>query len=134
MDNQKIAKSKTQAGPTPIHSALVEGTCQCAGQTQLRVRLYAWARRRHSTGISHSAPFIGTQSSQDAGPRARLLPLACAASCPDRVLALSLSADCYANYGVQLSSAEFQPNRLVAECTATKACTSSSRNFLIGQP
>jgi hypothetical protein len=52
----------------------------------------------------------------------------CAASCPGRVLALSLSADCSARYSGQLSPVESQPHRLVAECGATKACTSLPRD------
>ena len=51
---------------------------------------------------------------------------------PVRVLPQDLSADCYARYSVHLSSTEFQPHRLVSECIATKACTSSIQGISLG--
>jgi hypothetical protein len=79
-------------------------------------------------------PFYGPNTAKMRSLLLAFLPLACATSCPDRVLALSLSTDCYASYGVQLSTAEFQPNRLVAECSCHEGMHLFNKRFSIGQP
>ena len=95
-------------------------------------RLQAWGQKAKNTGILHSAPLTGTRCG---GLVLAFCLLACDdAPCPGRVLALSLSADCYAIYGVQLSSAEFQLCWLVAECITTKACTSLIKGSLSATP
>ena len=110
------------------------GACHLGdGLTLPGIRLQS--RARGGTVLEfHTAPFHrNPKASPDAGLVLAFRLWLGAAPCPGRVLALSLSANCYASYDVQLSYAEFQLHRLVAECSTTKARTSLSR-VLIGQP
>ena len=76
-----------------------------------------------NAGILHSAPFAGIQAPPDADLVFAFCPkLVCAMSRP--CITARPVGSCYARYGVQLSPVEYQPHWLVAECIATKACTS----------
>jgi len=77
-----------------------------------------------NAGLLHSALFKGFPAPPDADLVFAFCPKLDATPCPVRVLPQDLSADCYARYSVHLSSTEFQPHWLVAECIAKKACNS----------
>ncbi len=121
-NNQENSKSKSQAGQRRSAAPFQEPVTKHRPGPRPEPRLEAWASRRHGTGIEHSVRFTGTRYH---GPRARLRPSACAASCPDRVLARRpVSGLLRQLQRATFSPPRFQPHRLVAECSATKACIS----------
>lgn len=119
-------KSKTQAGQTPIHSALLGGALSEMAKSRPKLDS-SLGSEGNRTLEYYSAPLL-----QEPGiVRCVVSHLPSAfwhwdTPCPGRVLAQSLSVHHIATPITACSSLlpEFQPHRLVAECITTKACTS----------
>lgn len=102
IDNRKHIEIEDPGGTTPIHSALWEEPC-LKWPNPARSSIIAWGQKAIERWNITQRPFDRNPGITRCGSRFALCLLACATPCPGRVLAQSLSAVCYASYGVQLS-------------------------------
>ena len=127
IDIPENSESKTQAGPTPIHSALMGGALSKVARSRPKLDYNSLGSEGDRTLEYYAAHLSLEPDTVRCGvsfsPSAFWL---CATPCPGRVLAQSLSVHHIATPVTACSSLlpEFQPHRLVAECITTKVCTS----------
>ena len=91
----------------------------------------AWEQEGNERWILNSAPFAGIRTAR-CGSRVRLLPKACPRYVPTVYYRKTCRQIATPATACSFPLPEFQPHRLVSECIATKACTSSIQGNSIG--